>query len=36
MKLDELQIHKQLSIAFEKHKNKKFQTAERLYKEILA
>ena len=35
MKLDEVQIKKQLSIAFENHKNKKFQTAEKLYKEIL-
>ena len=35
MKLDELQIKKQLSIAFENHKNKKFQAAEKLYKEIL-
>ena len=35
MKLDEEQIKKQLSIAFKNHKNKKFQTAEKLYKEIL-
>ena len=35
MKLDELQIKKQLSIALENHKNKKFQTAEKLYKEVL-
>ena len=35
MKLDELQIKKKLSIAFKNHKNKKFQTAEKLYKEIL-
>ena len=35
MKLDELEIKKQLRIAFENHKNKKFQTAEKLYKEIL-
>ncbi len=36
MKLDELQIKKQLSLAFKNHKNKKFQTAEKLYKKILA
>ena len=35
MKLDEVEIKKQLRIAFENHKNKKFQTAEKLYKEIL-
>ena len=36
MKLDELQIKKQLSLAFKNHKNKKLQTAEKLYKEILS
>ena len=36
MKLDELQIKKKLSLAFENYKNRKFQTAEKLYKEILA
>jgi len=36
VKLDESQIKKQLSIAFENHKNKKFQTAEKIYKEILS
>ena len=35
MELDEAQIKKQLHIAFEHHRNKKFQTAEKLYKEIL-
>ncbi len=36
MKLDDAQIKKQLSLAVENHKNKKFQTAEKLYKEILS
>ena len=35
MKLAELQIKKQLSIALKNHKNKEFQTAEKLYKEVL-
>ena len=36
MKSDDAQIKKQLSLAVENHKNKKFQTAEKLYKEILS
>ena len=35
MKFDESKIRDQLSVAIENHKNKKFQLAEKLYKEIL-
>ena len=35
MKSSESEIQEKLSLAIENHKNKKFQTAEKLYKEIL-